>query len=282
MLALFVHPRLVPKVLWWRSIQRQLARLDELLSCDESLVLALTPDDVVESARRGVRCVVVALEGLHAVEGDAEERMELLWQRGVRIFTLTWNNSNAFASAALDVHADGGLSPEGRKMVGWIRERGGIVDLSHASDKTFWDVLELGVTPILSHSALRELCGTSRNATTAMVRALGEAGGVIGINLFPGFLAKKRYSAVTSDDVVAHISAAIDAGGEGVAAIGSDFDGVKALPKDIPDAAAFAKIPQKLLEYGFGEDVVKGVVGANFIRCWRKVLEKVKGNAQKA
>lgn len=232
---------------------------------------AISPEQVWTNYKNNKRSLILEIEGLHPIE-DNTERIQFLWDAGVRIFTLTWNNSNKFASSAADVNRGkierDGLTDAGIEICKQINELGGIIDLSHSSDTTFYDVLSLGISPILSHSCVRELKDNKRNATKEMIAALGEAGGVIGINFFPGFLSVKRYGDVTSDDILTHISAAMEVGGENVAALGSDFDGVSALPADIPDASGFKKIAQKMVQKGFDDSTIKKVMGLNFLQYW--------------
>ncbi len=271
-LSIFVHPRWIPRGLWWRSVEKQMLRLNQALdAAPEQWKLAISPEQVMENYKNGVRSLVVEVEGLHAIEGDID-KIERLWEWGVRIFTLTWNNSNEFATSAMDARGgdDPGLTSLGREVCALVDQMGGIIDLSHSSDGTFYDVLEMGISPVLSHSCVRDIRENCRNASVDMIRSLGEAGGVVGINLFPGFLSNRRYSDVSSADVVEHISASISAGGENVAAIGSDFDGVKVLPNDIADAADFMRLAEKMVDFGFSRDIIEKVMGRNFLNYWLK------------
>jgi len=133
-------------------------------------------------------------------------------------------------------------------------------------------VIDMGISPMLSHSCVREIKNSTRNATRLMIEALGEVGGVMGVNFFPGFLSSKSYGDVTSEDVVAHIERIIEYGGPEVPALGSDFDGVKTLPADIPDVASFWKIAQSLEEKNFDEDTIAGILGENFMDYWEAVI----------
>ena len=269
-LSLFAYPLKIPKAFWWRTIEKQLNRLEQALSAaPDKWALAANPQQIIENRRRGLRSIIIEIEGLHPIENSAD-KLEILWNAGVRIFTLTWNNSNIFATSAAEaIVKDNGLTHEGRRVIRQIEHLGGIIDLSHSSDKTFFDVLEMGISPILSHSCIRELRENKRNATLEMVKQLGDAHGIIGINLFPGFLSNRKYSVVTSDDVVNHIESAMSAGGENVVAIGSDFDGVQALPADIPNASAYSNIAIRMSERNFSQKTIEKVVGMNFLKYWK-------------
>ncbi len=270
-LSIFIHPNWIPKKLWWGKVLKSLDRLEQFIESSSGKVsLAKSADEVMFNFGKNIRSVVLEIEGLHPIE-DSPDKLEILWDNGIRIFTLTWNNSNKFAKSAMEAkYGDTGLTALGSEIVRQIDKMGGIIDLSHASDKTFYDVLEMGISPILSHSCVREICDNPRNATLEMIKSLGDAEGIIGINLFPGFLAKKKYSAVTSEDVVKHIEAVISVAGEDVAAIGSDFDGVRSLPADIPDVSAFGKIAETMKKRGFSETMIDKVIGENFLNYWHK------------
>ena len=267
-LSIFVHPRWIPKNLWWRGVLKQITRLEQFIESGGGKVkLARSVSDVIENFENGVRSIVVEIEGLHPIE-EKPERLEKLWDNGVRIFTLTWNNSNRFAHSAVE-NQDAGLTDDGRAMAKQITQLGGIIDLSHSSDRTFYDILDMGIVPMLSHSCVRELKNSSRNATDDMVFKLGEVGGVIGVNFFTGFLSTKRYNEVSSDDIVAHIEKIIEIGGDKVPALGSDFDGVSHLPNDIVDASSFWKIAETLERHRFDLDIIEKIMGKNFLDYWR-------------
>ncbi len=270
-LSIFIHPSWIPQRYWWRNIEKMLVRLRQSVeAAPTQWQQAKSASEIIENREKNIRSLILEIEGLHPI-ADNPDKLQFLWENGVRIFTLTWNNSNKFAKSATEAkYGDTGLTEAGREIVQQIDKMGGIIDLSHASDRTFFDVLEMGISPILSHSCVREIRDNPRNATLEMIKSLSDAGGIIGINLFPGFLSKKRYSSVTSDDVVEHIEAIISATGENVPAIGSDFDGVGTLPTDIPDASAFGKIAETMKRRGFSQTTINKVMGENFLNYWHK------------
>ncbi len=269
-LSIFVHPRWIPKGLWWQKVVEQIERLHQAVdAAPDRWQLALSPQDIDENYENGVRSLVLEIEGLHPIEDDPD-KIEKLWEYGVRIFTLTWNNSNRFAHSAQEYQTRG-LTDDGREIVREIDSLGGMVDLSHSSDRTFFDVVNLGIKPMLSHSCVREIKDSTRNATRAMIESLGEVGGVMGVNFFPGFLSSRGYDEVTTDDIVEHIERIVEYGGEYVPALGSDFDGVKALPADIADVSDFWRVAEKLEQKGFDNEQIAGILGENFMDYWEAV-----------
>ncbi|MBQ7792684.1 MAG: membrane dipeptidase, partial [Clostridia bacterium] len=131
-------------------------------------------------------------QAMLTVEGgsliDSVEDVDYLRKKGIKILTLTWNDSNKIAKSQMSKES-GGLSPFGQKVIEKMNRLGMIADLSHASDETFWDVLSVSEKPVLvSHSNSRELCNHPRNVTDEMYKALMENGGVLGISFYPPFL----------------------------------------------------------------------------------------------
>jgi membrane dipeptidase len=152
----------------------------------------------VAEARRivsqGKVAAFIGLEGGYPIQGDPA-RLELLFEVGVRYMTLTWNHSTSWADASGDEPQHGGLTATGRQVVREMNRLGMVVDVSHASDETFWDVLETTRAPIIaSHSNARALCDHPRNLSDRMLRALAENDGVVGVSFVPGFL-EQTYSA---------------------------------------------------------------------------------------
>src|SRR5690606_24080405 len=103
--------------------------------------------------------------------------------------TITWSNDNALGHSSSGAHPERGLTPLGRRVIGEMNRLGMIVDVSHVSDRTFWDILEVSARPPLaSHSSARALADHPRNMTDAMIRAVGERGGAVCVNYYTQFL----------------------------------------------------------------------------------------------
>ena len=159
--------------------------------------LADTADDVeLVTSAGGVRAAVgwghlaalMGVEGGHAIENSLE-KLEALYDQGVRYMTLTWNNGNDWAGSSMDARRPGGLSDFGRQVVRRMNELGMLVDVSHVSDATFWDVLKTSSRPVIaSHSGCRTLAHHPRNLTDDQLQAIARNGGVVGIIFYPVFL----------------------------------------------------------------------------------------------
>lgn len=182
------------------------------------------------------------------------ERLEELYQKGIRLITLTWNYENCIGSPNSRDAAvmRQGLKPFGFEVIERMNDLGMLIDVSHLSDGGFWDCIQRSKAPIVaSHSNARTLCGHPRNLSDDMLRALAEKGGVAGLNFYPAFLRRQvcdktvqeervicqaydktvrgtglgKDDQVTTADIARHAKYMIDIAGEDVVAIGTDFDG---------------------------------------------------------
>lgn len=165
-------------------------------------VLKRNPDKVV-LARNGAELYAVlnesklaamlALEGGHMIEDDLS-KLEAFYKRGVRYMTLTWNNSNSWATSASDETnkkdlKNKGLTNFGKKVIQRMNQLGMLVDVSHVGEATFWDVINTSTkTVFASHSNVYALCPHERNLKDDQIKAIAKCGGVIQVNFFSGFL----------------------------------------------------------------------------------------------
>ena len=150
--------------------------------------LARTTAEIRRLVRQGKLAALIGLEGGYAIE-DRPENLAPLFERGVRYMTLTWRSSTGWADGSEGAPRHGGLTPLGRRVVREMNRLGMVVDVSHVSDATFWDVLKLATRPVIaSHSNARALCDHPRNLTDSMLRAIARNGGVVGVTFAAAFL----------------------------------------------------------------------------------------------
>jgi membrane dipeptidase len=162
----------------------------------DRLAVALSGTDIAAVKDSGRIAAVIGIEGGHVLGGSVE-KLEEFYRAGVRCLTLTWMNSNEIADSSDGENKWNGLSPAGRDIVAAMNRLGMVIDLSHASDRTFYDVVEASSAPVLvSHSSSRKICDIPRNINDDMLRALAENGGVACINFFPAFLDKETHTKV--------------------------------------------------------------------------------------
>jgi membrane dipeptidase len=178
-------------------------------------MLAASVRDIEEAHRQGKIAALMGIEGGHAIE-DSLRVLDDFYDLGVRYMTLTHTNTNNWADSSGDIartdvkHHDG-LTPFGKDVVREMNRLGMMVDISHVSDKTFWDALEVSEAPIFaSHSDARALANAPRNMTDEMIVALAKKGGIVDINFNCGFLSQRYRDelAAKSTEVAARLKQA--------------------------------------------------------------------------
>ena len=192
-LAIWVEPEAWRGRFVYRTLQLIDATLEQIRKHPGQLRLGLTPADIVQAHQDKVFCILMGIEGGHSIEADLG-LLRLYHQLGIRYMTLTWTNTNEWADSSGDLddptipHHDG-LTPFGRSVIREMNRLGMMVDVSHVSDKTFWDVLQTTHAPIIaSHSSARALTDTPRNLTDEQLRAVATNNGVVMVNFYPSFI----------------------------------------------------------------------------------------------
>jgi membrane dipeptidase len=171
------------------SVYAQVARHPDQMS------MAFSADDIVAAHSRQPRkfAALMGIEGGHAIENDLHI-LRNFYRLGVRYMTLTWSNTNEWADSSGDitdskVQHHNGLTDFGKEVVREMNRLGMMVDISHVSDKTFWDTIEVTRAPVIaSHSSARVISNHPRNMTDEMLQAVGKNGGVVMVNFYSAFL----------------------------------------------------------------------------------------------
>src|SRR5205823_4589804 len=155
------------------------------------LILATTAADVRRAAAERKIAALMGMEGGHIIDDDLG-LLRTYAALGVRYLTLTHFLNNNWADSATDRPVHNGLTPFGKDVVRELNRLGMMLDISHVSDKTFYDALDVTRAPVIaSHSSCRAICNHSRNMTDNMLRALAKNGGVVMINYHAGFLSEE-------------------------------------------------------------------------------------------
>ncbi len=202
----------------------------------------------------------LSIEGGEAIQ--TIDDLKVFYDMGVRMLTLTWNFDNHIAGAN---GSEKGLSEFGRMLVTEMNELGMIIDLSHASENTFFDTLKITTKPIvLSHSNSYTLCPHSRNVTDTQFMELIKNNGCIGINFYPDFLNETKKADIY--DIVSHIEYFLSLGGENNISIGSDFDGTDTLADGISSVRDIDKIFNILSSKGISDEIIKKIAYKNIYR----------------
>jgi membrane dipeptidase len=260
----------------------------------------------------GKIAVLMGIEGGQAINNDLKNLAQF-YHAGVRYLGLTWSNTNDWADAAGDVARHNGLTDFGRQVVKEMNRLGMLVDVSHVSDKTFYDVLAVATKPVIaSHSSCRALTNHPRNMTDDMLRALAKQGGVCCINFYslfideayrqrnvrypkPGaaippqanlddwaarrfqrFLQTTKNPAPPLKSLIDHLDHAVKVAGIDHVGLGSDFDGVDSLPMGMQDAAQLPQITRELAARGYSASDIRKILGGNLMRVLRQATTAVR------
>jgi membrane dipeptidase len=188
-----------------------------------------------------------------------------LAEAGVRFLGPLWERSNkAGTSCRTRADKDTGLTDHGRALVRSCNEAGLMLDVAHASKKTFWDILETSRTPpFSSHSGASGIHPHARNLDDDQIRALAARGGIVGVIFVSPYLGGMF---CTLERVVDHIEHVVKVGGEDCVALGSDFDGFMVLPRGLRDAADLPRLTELLWRRGWREPQLGKLLGGNALR----------------
>lgn len=242
----------------------------ELDSNKDSIALATNYKDLTKNKQKGKISAFLAIEGGEAITGSLYN-LRNFYRLGVRLVTLTWNFPNEIGFPnCKDEYVYRGLTSFGHELVREMNNLSMIIDVSHLSDKGFYDVARLSKKPfIASHSNSRTITNHPRNLTDEMIKILSQKGGVMGINFEKSFLGENIPAKVS--DMVNHIKHIRNVGGIDVIAIGSDFDGVE-LPSEITNIGEIDKLAFELTKNNFSEEEIEKIFHKNALRVIKDTL----------
>ena len=223
----------------------------------DKIAQAFTAGDVDNNLNEGKMSGILTIEG-PAGFGYDPGMLDALYDLGFRITTLGWNEKNPLAGSHI---TGGGLTPKGMDYVRRAQRLGMIVDVSHISDEAFWDIMNITAAPVIaSHSNSRTVWNVSRNLTDEMFAAICLSGGVVGINLYAGFLGEQPYLKTVCDHILHFLS--LDPDGKHIA-LGGDLDGCDRLPSGFSGVQDYPKLADCLLHCGVCEEIVKDIFWNN-------------------
>lgn len=285
----------------WRRVQIYLDTIHAFVNRHpDRLIFATTARQLLDAKAQGKVAILIGVEGGHAIESSLDHLREL-HRRGVRYMTLTWNNGNAWAGSSIGVNGTrtGGLTDRGREVVHEMNRLGMLVDVSHVSDSTFFDVIATTSDPVIaSHSSARAINGHPRNMSDDQLRAIARNGGVVNVNFYSNFLdprfraskdsIDRLYEAESQRDAAVrtlprpplavlldHIDHIVRVAGIDHVGLGSDFDGVGGLlPAGLDDVTRMPLIAQGLLDRGYSTPDIGKILGGNMLRVMERVLDR--------
>ena len=251
----------------WERFLAQRALLErELEQNRDRMVLCRTAGEAERAAEEGKAAAFLSVEGAELLECSLE-RLETAHAMGVRAVNLTWNHANAMSGSNCD-RPDQGLTGQGRAFAARMRELGILADVSHLSDRGFWDLLEAAPGPVIAtHSNARSVFFHTRNLTDEQFTAIIECQGVAGLNLYPCFLGEDP----DLDVAAAHLEHFLELGGEKNVALGGDWDGVERLPRGVRDGRGWLDFYRLLRKRNYPEALLEDLFYNNMMRIVREV-----------
>lgn len=225
-------------------------------------------DACIQDGKTGA---LLTLEGIKGLQGRLS-MLRILYRLGVRAAGFTWNDANWSADGVKEPRG-GGLTAKGAEFVQACNELGIIIDVSHMSERAFWDTAAMSSKPfIASHSNAQALCAHPRNLTDLQIRAIIECGGLIGITYVPYFVRSEGQA--TIDDVLLHVEHICSLGGENHLMLGSDFDGIEQYVESLTHPGQVERLRDAMIKR-FSEELTERIMSGNAIAFLRKQLPSV-------
>ncbi|UZW14246.1 dipeptidase [Clostridium pasteurianum] len=266
--ALFINSRLIDD-----PLEYCLAMVDkfytELKDNDDLIGFVKSYDELINNNNENKLSAFLTIEGGEALNGKLCN-LRNFYRLGVRLITLTWNYPNeiGFPNSKKE-YMERGLTKFGYEVLEEMNRLHMIIDVSHLSDRGFYDVAAASKRPfIASHSNSRFIANHPRNLTDSMIKELSNRGGIMGINFYNKFLGKSTTSKI--DDIILHIKHIYKIGGIDVIALGSDFDGIDC-DVEIKDTSEMYKLENELKKNGFNEDSIEKIFYKNALRIIKDI-----------
>ncbi len=273
----------------------------------ETFRLALNVEEIEACVADHRIASLIGVEGGHSIEGSLQT-LRQLYREGARYMTLTHSRSLAWADSATDEQPLSGLSPFGEEVIREMNRLGMLVDLSHVSVECMKDALRLTRAPIIfSHSSSRAIADHPRNVPDEVLKRLPENGGVVMVNFYSGYTvpqaaartkeqsakraalkikfpddeaavqrAMKRWQMAhpiergTIHTILDHIDHIVQVAGVDHVGLGSDFDGISTVPRQLDDVSCYPFITQGLLDRAYSESDIRKILGQNVLRVLRQ------------
>jgi membrane dipeptidase len=272
----------------------------------ETFELALSANDIERIHAEGKIASLIGVEGGHCIE-DSLAVLEKLYELGARYMTLTHTDSLGWADSATDEARNDGLTPFGEEVVRTMNQLGMLVDLSHVSAETMHDALDVTTAPVIfSHSSAVAVADHPRNVPDDVLKRLRDKDGIVMVNFFSGYIVpqavktvsegmelerklkeqklddeqirtemrrwkvKNPYPRGTIHHLLDHIDHIAKVAGVERVGLGSDYDGVSVLPTQLEDVSSYPYITQGLLDRGYSEKQIQGILGGNLLRVFRR------------
>jgi membrane dipeptidase len=293
------------------AVTQTLEQIDSLLELVRRhpghLELARSADDVERLAATPRTASMIGVEGGHSIGGSLGT-LRILARLGAGYLTLTHNDDTPWADSATGDHPHGGLTRFGEEVVRELNRCGVLVDLSHTSDDTMRQAIQVSEAPVIfSHSSARALCDVTRNVPDDVLEQVGRVGGVVMVTFVPSFTTREGAEAneaawadvrrlraghpdepdvvraaidarfadeenqvsATVGDVADHVDHVRAVAGVDAVGIGSDFDGAGRMPEGLEDVSRYPALFAELAARGYTDEELRKVAGRNVLRVMR-------------
>lgn len=281
------------------TLENATAKANQILTKIENMAaanctavdIAYTPADILRNKHAGKKSIMMGIENGYAIGLDISN-VEAFRKRGVVYMTLCHNGDNDICDSARGKHEHHGVSTFGADVIHEMNRLGMMLDLSHASEESFYDALDISSAPIVcTHSSSRALCDHPRNLTDSQMQALAKAGGVAQVTFYHGFLVKdsidynpcnvqrsfaepaSSIKEATILDAIEHLNHMVNVMGIEHVGIGTDFDGDGGI-RGCASASELINFTRHLLRERYSEEQIQMIWGGNFLR----VMEDVQKN----
>jgi membrane dipeptidase len=293
------------------AVTQTLEQIDALFGVvrrhPDRLELARWADDVERIAAARRTASMIGVEGGHSI-GCSLGTLRILAELGAGYLTLTHNDDTEWADSATGDHPHGGLTRFGEEVVRELNRSGVLVDLSHVSDDTMRQAIEVSEAPVVfSHSSSRALCDVPRDVPDDVLELVGRVGAVVMVTFVPSFLTREGAVAnaasweeaarlrtehpgdrravreamdawfkanpdppATISDVADHVDHVRDVAGIDHIGIGSDFDGSESMPEGLEDVSRYPAVFEELADRGYGDEDMMKIAGRNVLRVMRE------------
>jgi len=262
-----------------RIMMRQIAILLRAVQASNgSIALCRTVADIRDARAREAFAVVLHMEGAEAIDADLD-MLDVLYAAGLRSIGPVWSRNNIFGHGVpmrfpSSPDAGPGLTEAGKQLVRACNDRRIMIDLSHLTERGFWDVARLTKAPLVAtHSNVHDLSPSSRNLTRRQLDAIRDSDGVVGLNLATCFLRPdgQMDEDTSLDIVVQHVEVLVEHLGETRVTIGSDFDGA-VVPREIASVGGSQVIFSAMRAKGFGEALIERIAISNWLRVLQQTI----------
>ena len=261
----------------WRARERRpetfgrnLAQLRACFEAEPDVVLVRNAGEYRAARAAGQHGAFVSIQGGNAIDGEPGALDVLTDGSVVAVTVMHLSVSRLGVPSSSPTRRDSGLTQDGRAYVERLNQLRVFVDLAHASARTFADAVAVhdkGQPLLVSHTGVSGAQPSWRNLDDAQLRVVADTGGVVGVIFHGGYLGGQYLGGGKASRIVDHLAHLIDVAGEDAAALGSDWDGLIATPRDMPTCVELPRLVQLMLERGFSAERVRKVLGGNFLRA---------------